>query len=270
MIRPPAWVPPNEGLYFDGPRPTVRGEPLPRGEVDIGAVEVVDSDTVLLGSRWGPIIDEASADGSSVRLLGPHGDPDARVTTDPVVGAIVSLVRLDDDRVVFVAESDDGYQLHLLDGEAVEPLGREGADRNPVAAPDAQSYPAHHPSDPLPVGARWDRRAMAPLAPGPDGKVVTVGAGEDRVPEISLVDIDTGDVTVLARLDGVEATIEEPVVATIVDDDLVFTAEGSLWRLPRRHASRGVDARQRDRSNNPAAMGTGGRTRLPQVPPGEP
>ena len=73
---------------------------------------------------------------------------------------------------------------------------------------------------------------MAPLAPGPDGQVITVGAGEDRVPEISLVDIDTGDVTVLARLDGVEATIEEPVVATIVDDDLVFTAEGSLWRLP--------------------------------------
>ena len=132
-------------------------------------------------------------------------------------------------RVVFLAESDDGYRLYLLDDQSVRPLTSEV---NPVAAPDAASYPMDLETGlSAPSQPRRDRRAMAPLAPGPDGHVITVGAGEDRVPEISLVDVDTGAVEVLARLDGVEATIEEPVVATVVDDDLVFTAEGNLWRL---------------------------------------
>lgn len=48
---------------------------------------------------------------------------------------------------------------------------------------------------------------------------------------IGAIEVVDADTELLARLDGVEATIEEPVVATVVDDDLFFTAEGSLWRL---------------------------------------
>jgi hypothetical protein len=41
----------------------------------------------------------------------------------------------------------------------------------------------------------------------------------------------TPAIDVLARLDGVEPSDAEPVSAGAVDDDLVFTASGCLWRL---------------------------------------
>lgn len=233
FLGSPAWLMLREGEYFTPLPPVGPGDEVPDDSAVIAAVDVVDADTVMVGSRLGPYIDVTSPDGASERLLGADGDPSARATTEGDLGSIVSLVRLDDGRVVFVAESDDGYRLHVLDGEGVRPLADGGSEANPVAAPDAESYPMDVSTgmfnDPR---LRRDRRAMAPLTPGPDGTVVTVGAGEDRVPEISLVDVDTGEVEVLARLDGVDATIEEPVLATVTGNDLVFTAEGSLWRLP--------------------------------------
>jgi hypothetical protein len=61
--------------------------------------------------------------------------------------------------------------------------------------------------------------------------VITIGLGRGDVPEISLVDVDTGEIDVLARLDRVEPGDEEPVSAVAVGDDLVFTAAGCVWRL---------------------------------------
>src|SRR5690606_6934121 len=93
---------------------------------------------------------------------------------------------------------------------------------NPVRPLDAS------PADDL---SRRDRLAMTPLAPGPDGRVLTIGLNDDDVPEINLVDVDTGDTELLATLDGVEPTVDEPVSAALAGHDLVFTAHGSIWRL---------------------------------------
>ena len=71
---------------------------------------------------------------------------------------------------------------------------------------------------------------VQPLALGPGGRVITIGLGRGDVPEISLVDVDTGDIDLLARLDGVEPSEFEPVSAVAVGEDLVFTAAGCLWR----------------------------------------
>jgi hypothetical protein len=62
--------------------------------------------------------------------------------------------------------------------------------------------------------------------------VLTTGVGRDGDPQIALVDVDTGDVEVLAVLDGVEPAVDEPISAVMVGDDLVFLAEHQLWRLP--------------------------------------
>ena len=72
---------------------------------------------------------------------------------------------------------------------------------------------------------------MTPLAPGPDRHVLTIGLNTDDVPEINLVDVDTGETELLARLDGVEPTVDEPISAAVAGDDLGFTAHGSIWRL---------------------------------------
>ena len=73
---------------------------------------------------------------------------------------------------------------------------------------------------------------MTPLAPGPDGRVLTVGLNDDDVPEINLVDVDTGGIERLATLDGVEPTIDEPVSAALAGDELVFTAEAASGASP--------------------------------------
>jgi hypothetical protein len=51
------------------------------------------------------------------------------------------------------------------------------------------------------------------------------------VPEINLVEVDTGETELLALLVGVESTIDEPISAALAGDDLIFTAQGSIWRL---------------------------------------
>ncbi len=193
-----------------------------RAPFEVGALVVVDDGSVLVGSRTDARIDMVSADEEPHRLLGPSGDPDAEVTTDDPLGAIVALARLDDGRIAFVADSEDGYRLYLLDDSTVRPIPTETTRSNPVRSPEV---PLTDDS------VRRDRLPMTPLAPGPDGNVLTIGLNDEDVPEINLVDVDTGDTELLATLDGVEPTLDEPVSAALAGDDLVFTAHGSIWRL---------------------------------------
>jgi hypothetical protein len=195
----------------------------------VGSVTVDMDGAMLVGSASGPSIDALSPDGARRRLLAPADDPGAEVVAPSDLGPIVSLVRLPDQRVVFVSDTTDGFRLSVLDGRRVVPFrGDHGED--PVRSTGGAPVTYPDPTDPIvDVGPRFP--VMAPLAPGPGGRVITIGLGRGDVPEISLVDVDTGEIDVLARLDGVEASDEKPVSAVAVGDDLVFTAAGCVWRL---------------------------------------
>jgi len=195
----------------------------------VGAVDVDMDGQVLVGGAAGPTIDSLALDGTTRRLLAPAADPAAEVVADKRLGPIVALQRLPDRRVVFVSSTATGFRLHVIDGGRVRRIEGEGR-RNPVRFTGRP-----------PVG--WDGTAgggyalwphlpvMTPLAPGPGGRVITIGLGRHDAPEISLVDVDTGEIVLLARLEGVEPSDAEPVSAAAVGDDLVFTAAGCLWRL---------------------------------------
>jgi hypothetical protein len=209
FVGEPEWVMADQGSYLDVP-------------FEADALHVGDDGSLIVASGDRPRIDVVSADEQPRRLLGPTSDPDARVTTDEPLGPIVALAQLDDGRVAFVADTDDGYRLYRLDDSTVTPVPTKTAASNPVHYPGAR-----HTDD----SVRRDRLPMTPLAPGPDGRILTIGLNDDDVPEINLVDVDTGDTERLATLDGVAPTIEEPVSAALAGDDLVFTAQGSIWRL---------------------------------------
>jgi hypothetical protein len=198
----------------------------------VGSVTVDMDGSMLVGSASGPSIDSVSLDGATRRLLAPVDDPGAGVVAPDDLGPIVSLVRLPDQRVVFVSDAPDGFRLSVLDGRRVAPfVGDHG--ENPVRFMGGAPVTYPDPRDPreqiLLNGPRLP--AMQPLALGPGGKVITIGLGRGDVPEISLVDVDTGEIDVLARLDGVAPSDDEPVSAVAVGDDLVFTASGCVWRL---------------------------------------
>jgi hypothetical protein len=206
---------------------------LPDRDLDVrwavGAVDVDMDGQVIVGGAAGPTIDSIAVDGTTRRLLAPAADPGAEVVADKRLGPIVALHRLPDQRVVFVSAAAGGFRLHLIDGGQVRRV--EGADgRNPVRFTGRP--PVGWDGTAGGVWAEWPHLpVMAPLAPGPGGRVITIGLGREDVPEISLVDVDTGEIVLLARLEGVEPSDAEPVSAVAVGDDLVFTAAGCLWRL---------------------------------------
>ena len=195
----------------------------------VGSVTVDMDGSMLVGSASGPSIDALSPAGGTRRLMAPADDAGADVVAPDDLGPIVSLIRLPDQRVVFVSDTTDGFRMSVLDErEAMPFLGdhRENPVRSTGGAP--VTYP--DPTDVIvTVGPRFP--SMAPLASGPGGRVITIGLGTGDVPEISLVDVDSGEIEVLARLKGVEPSDEEPVSAVAVGDDLVFTASGCVWRL---------------------------------------
>jgi hypothetical protein len=195
----------------------------------VGAVDVDMDGQVLVGGAAGPTIDSIAVDGTTRRLLAPAADPGAEVVADKRLGPIVALHRLPDQRVVFVSATAGGFRLHVIDGGRVRRV--EGDDgRNPVRFTGRP--PVGWDGTAGGVWADWPHLpVMAPLAPGPGGRVITIGLGREDVPEISLVDVDTGKIVLLARLEGVEPSDAEPVSAAAVGDDLVFTAAGCLWRL---------------------------------------
>ena len=193
--------------------------PLP---FPVGALDLAEDGTVLAGGLDDSRIARIDAGGTTTHLLGPAGS-DARVTGEHDLGRVVAVMLLDDDRVVFVAGTEGDTHLYLLDGTAVRQI--PGDDQgNPVAGTDERRMPDLE--DPYP------RAAITPLAPSPDGRVLATGIAAEGNPQISLVDVDTGDIEVLATLDEVEPTIDDPVSAAIVGTDLIFLAQHQLWRLP--------------------------------------
>jgi hypothetical protein len=195
----------------------------------VGAVDVDTDGLLLVGGAAGPTIDWLALDGTTRRLLAPAGQAAAEVVADERLGPIVALHRLPDQRVVFVSDTAGGFRLYVIDDGRVRRV--EGAgERNPVRF--AGGAPIGRDGTAGGVYEVWPHfPAMTPVAPGPGGNVITIGLGRGDVPEISLVDVDTGEIDVLARLDGVEPNDAEPVSAVAVGDDLVFTASGCVWRL---------------------------------------
>jgi hypothetical protein len=196
---------------------------VPEVRFEVGAVGIAGRFELLVGSAERGEIDVVtqSAEQGDVevrRLLGRPDDRDAAVRSDQDLGPIVAIAPLGDERVAFVADGDDGERrLYLIDGGGVAAV--DTGEVNPVAADgvDTSELP------------RRDRWPMAPISASPDGGIVAVGEHEGR-PRITLVDPESGEVEVLADLEGVEPTVEERVSAAIVGDDLFFLAEGSLWR----------------------------------------
>ncbi|MGH9231397.1 MAG: hypothetical protein ACRD07_22170, partial [Acidimicrobiales bacterium] len=170
----------------------------------VGAVAMAADRSILVGSRDEARIDAVDPAGNVVGLLGPEGSG-ARVVPDEPLGPVVALLWLPDDRVVFVADTSDGYQLHILDDTEVQAVG-----------------------DPSP---RVDPLAVTPVTPAPGGRVLTVGLDSDDDPTIAVVDVESGTVEVLAVLEVVEPSVERPVSAVAVGDDVVFLADDRLWRL---------------------------------------
>lgn len=186
----------------------------------VGAVGWAEDGSLLFGSAAGPVIDAVDENGGFRRLLGSDDDAEAAVHAGDDLGPIVALLGLPNGRVAFVAETADGFELYVLDDGSVTRLA--DGDTNPVASAGTR------PGDPE---VRADRYPMAPIAPGPDGRILATGLGPEGHPQISLVDPDNGDVEVIAELEGVEPTVEEPVSAAAVGDDLVFLADGRIWKL---------------------------------------
>lgn len=195
--------------------------PLP---FSVGALDLADDGTVLAGGMDEGRIARIDTDGTTTHPLGPAGSG-AQVTADTDLGPVIAVMLLDDDRAVFVAGTDGDTRLYLLDDTAVRQIPADSDEQtSPVSGTDERRVPDFE--EPYP------RAAITPLAPSPDGRVLTTGIGPDGDPQISLVDVDTGDIEVLATLDDVEPTIDDPVSAAIVGDDLIFLAQHQLWRLP--------------------------------------
>lgn len=191
--------------------------------LQVGAAALAEDGSMLVGSRTGTRIDAVDARDNVVGVLGPP-ESEAQVILDEPLGAVVSLLRLPDDRVVFVADSADGYRLYVVDDTEVHPVEAEldGQEFNPVrSSGERRTDPSH----------RVDRLAMTPIALGADERVLTIGIGRQGDPSIALVDIDTGDVEVLAELVGVEPSIDQPISAAAVGDDVIFLAQDQLWKL---------------------------------------
>jgi hypothetical protein len=189
----------------------------------VGALDLADDGSILVGGLDESRVARIGRDGTTTHLLGPAGS-DARVSTEVALGPVVAVLGLGDDRVAFVAGTDGVGRLFVVDDAGLRRVPDDSPDPNPVAGAGERRRPTFEESFPRP--------AMTPLAPSPDGRVLTTGVGRDGDPQIALVDVDTGDVEVLAVLDGVEPAVDEPISAVMVGDDLVFLAEHQLWRLP--------------------------------------
>jgi hypothetical protein len=133
---------------------------------------------------------------------GDAGEPPQDVLTPPSAredGRVAHLTALTDGRVAFATrEVQEGtFALRLVvDGQA-QPVG----------------------DDP----ERALRQDVSSIAAAPDARLLVTTSEA-----IEAVDVDTGESETLVELDGAEGTFS----AAAVDDDLVFLADGRLWRLP--------------------------------------
>ena len=209
----------NIGIYHPGfARRAEYPSPFP-----VGALDLAEDDTVLAGGLHESRIARIDPDGTTTHLLGPPGSG-AQVTADPDLGPVIALMPVDEHRVAFVAGTDGDTRLYLLDDTALRQIPANDEGTSPVGGTDQRRVPRLEESFPRP--------AITPLAPSPDGRLLTTGIRPDGDPQIALVDPDTGDIEILAVLDHVEPTIDDPVSAAIIGTDLIFLAQHQLWRLP--------------------------------------
>ena len=167
--------------------------------------------TLVASKVNAPEIIAIQPDGTVEHLLAPTGSPEpapARVDSDT---AALTVVALPDGRIAFATNAPDDPNLdgrvYLLDGETLQPLD-------------------------LPEGTHPIRR----IFPGPDGTVLALEG-----PHITQVDPDTGTTDRLIDLSEVADELApasdawppvQDISATAHGDDLLFTAEYQVWRLP--------------------------------------
>jgi hypothetical protein len=168
------------------------------------ALTVAEDGSVLVGGR------------GEIEVFGPDGDPTGAIPLDDTEGQVAGLVALPDDRAAFVmtqTDEPDDSPLYLATGEDIRNVD----------------------IDPLDGGRR-----LTAIAPGPDGRLLGVAAGSDIHPQIVTVDIASGQIETAADLEGVMPHPDGPggtpgalwpVAAAADDDDLLFLADGRLWRL---------------------------------------
>jgi dipeptidyl aminopeptidase/acylaminoacyl peptidase len=183
--------------------------------VQVGALAVALDGTHVAGRDDSTRIDAIAPDGDVDHLLGFSGfDPDADVQLNTPLGEVRSLVALPDGRVAFVTTDGGENALRLLDGDQVRTIDLTPPDRS---------------------------REIQSITPAPDGQLLAVAAGPDTHPQIQVIDVDTGEAQVVADLEGVLRHPEGPygtpgalwsVAAATDGTDLVFLADGYLWRLP--------------------------------------
>lgn len=186
----------------------------------VGAVDFSDTIMAVGGSdsaTVGVVVPWSLAAGEDV---GPATAGYRETHVGGSVSRVAGVGVLTDDRVAILAETDAGGQLFVwsADSDTVQPV-ELGADVA-IGVADAE-----------PTGVAEGRRSSitTPLAAAPGGRVLVTGLAEDGHPVISWIDVDSGEVEVLADLEGVEPTIEQPVSAAFVGDDLIFLAEDRLW-----------------------------------------
>ncbi|HSK96789.1 MAG TPA: hypothetical protein VK891_09250 [Euzebyales bacterium] len=181
--------------------------------VQVGPLALTDDGGVVAGHTDRARIDAFPASGGVHHLLGFSGfDPDARVQVDEPLGDIAAVAALPGDRVAFVTSDDDRRLLRVLDRDEVRT----------VALPRT-------------------KRQVHTVGPAPGDRLLAVAAGPDTYPQIQTIDVETGAVEVVAALEGVVAHADGPrgvagvlwpVAAATDGHDLVFLADGYLWRLP--------------------------------------
>ena len=169
-------------------------------------------DGTLIASRVnGSEIVAIRPDGSVEHLLAPTGSPEpAPVRLDSDTAAL-TVVALPDGRIAFATNAPDDPDLdgriYLLDGETLQPLD-------------------------LPDGTHPIRR----IFPGPDDTLLALEG-----PHITQVDPGTATTDRLIDLSEVAGELApasddwpptQDISATAHGDDLLFTANYQLWRLP--------------------------------------
>jgi hypothetical protein len=187
----------------------------------LGLLAMAPDGTLLAAHRSRTRIDAVTPDGTVRHLVGVRNfDPGVEVRLDSSLGEVTSLVALPDGRVALTADDHDA--VVLLDDGAMRDVTPTPAD------PD---------------------RTVVLAGMAPDGRLLAVAAGPDTHPRILAIDTETGAADTVADLEGVLPHPEGPrgvpgalwaVAATADGDDLLFLADGHLWRLPDAFAGTGA------------------------------
>jgi hypothetical protein len=184
------------------------GLTVPEGMI-VDDVTLADDGTLLVSysdtNHTGGHLTAVAPDGRVNHILGSpsassqDGIQTGTQATEPVE-AIGSMTALPDGRIAF-ATFDDG-RLHLLDSDGIHAI--ETTPRDPS-------------------------RMLRLTGRSPDGRVLAIAWGLETHFQIQAINVDTGEADILADLEGID---EGAVDSTVVGNDLVFLADGSLWRVP--------------------------------------